>query len=99
MFMDGYRREFLFNNPIDFTANRGHQLWMLKQQDIILVIGQDDRARWSNEKLTENLWRAAATPCARDGWARWPYWHRMIRRISGTRLTMINDQRSSIIEC
>ena len=40
MFMDGYYDEnFYFNNPIDFTANLGndHQLWMLKQQDIILV--------------------------------------------------------------
>jgi esterase/lipase superfamily enzyme len=89
MFMDGYYDEnFYFNNPIDFTANLrdDHQLGMLKQLDIILVIGQDDRARWSNDRLSENLWRAGVGNALRlwDGWAHdWPYWQQMIKSYIG----------------
>lgn len=88
-FMDGYYDEnFYFNNPIDFTANLSdpHQIALLKQQDIILAIGRDDRARWSNEKLSENLWRAGVGNALRlwDGWAHdWPYWVDMIRKYIG----------------
>jgi esterase/lipase superfamily enzyme len=88
-FMGGYSDDnFYFNNPVDFTANLhdGHQLWMLKQQDIILAIGKDDRARWSNERLSENLWRAGVGNALRlwDGWAHdWPYWLQMIQRYIG----------------
>jgi esterase/lipase superfamily enzyme len=88
-FMDGYADDnFYFNNPVDFTANLRdeHQLWLLKQLDLILVIGRDDRARWSNEKLSENLWRAGVGNALRlwDGWAHdWPYWQRMIQMYIG----------------
>ena len=89
MFMDGYYDDnFYFNNPIDYTANLhdAHQIWLLKQQDIILAIGRDDRARWSNDKLSENLWRADVGNALRhwDGWAHdWPFWADMIRKYIG----------------
>ncbi len=88
-FMDGYYDDnFYFNNPIDYTANLNdpNQLRWLQQQDIILVIGRDDRARWSNEKLSENLWRAGVGNALRlwDGWSHdWPYWVKMIQLYIG----------------
>ena len=88
-FLDGYYDEnFYFNNPIDYTANLNdpNQIALLKRQDIILAIGRDDRARWSNERLSENLWRAGVGNALRlwDGWAHdWPYWMDMIRKYIG----------------
>jgi esterase/lipase superfamily enzyme len=84
-FMDGYYDDnFYFNNPVDYTANLHDaiQLRLLKQQDIILAVGRDDRACWSNEKLSANLWRAGVGNALRlwDGWAHdWPFWDKMIR--------------------
>ncbi|HSD84493.1 MAG TPA: alpha/beta hydrolase-fold protein [Anaerolineae bacterium] len=88
-FMNGHTDDnFYFNNPVDFTANlhAGHQIWLLKQQDIILAIGKDDQARWSNEKLSENLWRAGVGNALRlwEGGAHdWPDWQRMIQLYIG----------------
>ena len=84
-FMSGYYDDnFYFNNPLDYTADLHdpEQIRRLQQQDIILAIGRDDRARWSNEKLSENLWRAGIGNALRiwDGWAHdWPFWQQMIR--------------------
>jgi esterase/lipase superfamily enzyme len=88
-FMDGYYDDnFYFNNPLDYTnhLNDPHQIWLLKQQDIILAIGKDDRAAWSNQKLSENLWRAGVGNALRlwDGWSHdWPYWLQMITTYIG----------------
>ncbi|HEY4721230.1 MAG TPA: alpha/beta hydrolase-fold protein [Anaerolineae bacterium] len=84
-FMDGYYDDnFYFNNPIDYTADLHdpEQIKRLQQQDIILAVGRDDSARRSNEKLSENLWRAGVGNALRiwDGWAHdWPFWQQMIR--------------------
>jgi esterase/lipase superfamily enzyme len=84
-FMDGYYDDnFYFNNPIDYTADLHdpEQIKLLRQQDIILAVGRDDRARRSNEKLSENLWRAGVGNALRiwDGRAHdWPFWRQMIR--------------------
>lgn len=84
-FMDGYyNQDFYFNNPIDYTANLhdADHIQRLQQQDIILAIGAEDTARWSNDKLSTNLWRAGIGNALRiwDGWAHdWPFWDKMIR--------------------
>jgi esterase/lipase superfamily enzyme len=84
-FMDGYyNQDFYFNNPIDYTANLhdANYIQQLQRQDIILAIGGEDQARWSNDKLAANLWRAGIGNALRiwDGWAHdWPFWDKMIR--------------------
>lgn len=84
-FMDGYyNQDFYFNNPIDYTANLhdADLIQRLRQQDIILALGAEDTARWSNDKLSINLWRAGIGNALRiwDGWAHdWPFWDKMIR--------------------
>jgi esterase/lipase superfamily enzyme len=89
IWMDGYNDDNVyFNNPVDYTANlydRG-QIHQLQQQDIILVTGQTDPNRWTNDQLSTNLWRADVGHAYRvwDGWAHdWPYWHQMIRTYIG----------------
>ncbi len=88
-FFDGYADDHVyFNNPVDYTAhlNDPQQIAMLQQQDIILVTGQDDPNRASNDLLSTNLWRANVGHAYRiwDGWAHdWPYWQQMIRTYIG----------------
>jgi esterase/lipase superfamily enzyme len=88
-FMDGYYdQSYYFVNPVDFSANisEPHQIEMLKQQDIIIVTSQDDVNRWSNEKLSHNLWQAGVGNALRiwDGWAHdWPWWQNQIRMYVG----------------
>ncbi len=68
-----YDDNVYFNNPVDFTANLHDpmQIGMLKAQDIIIVTGQDDKNRPSNEQLSGNLWRAGVGNALRiwDGWS------------------------------
>lgn len=84
-FVDGYyNQDFYFNNPIDYTANLhdANYIQQLQRQDIIIAIGADDKARWSNDKLAANLWRASVGNALRiwDGWSHdWPFWDKMIR--------------------
>jgi esterase/lipase superfamily enzyme len=87
--MDGYNDDNVyFNNPVDYTANMHDwgQIQQLQQQDIILVTGQTDPNRWTNDQLSTNLWRANVGHAYRvwDGWSHdWPYWHQMIRTYIG----------------
>lgn len=87
--MDGYNDDNVyFNNPVDYTANLhdSGQIQQLQQQDIILVTGQTDPNRWTNDQLSTNLWRANVGHAYRvwDGWSHdWPYWHQMIRTYIG----------------
>ncbi|PLS77993.1 MAG: esterase [Chloroflexi bacterium] len=88
-FLDGFYNDHVyFNNPLDYTANlhdRG-QIDRLKQQDIILATGEDDPNRWSNDRLSAQLWRADVGHAYRlwDGWAHdWPWWQQMIRHYIG----------------
>jgi len=88
-YMDGYYDEsFYFNNPVDFTGDlRDRSLIReLQRQDIIIVTGQEDELRGSNEHLSANLWKAGVGNALRvwDGFAHdWPYWHKMIRLYIG----------------
>jgi esterase/lipase superfamily enzyme len=88
-FLDGYYDDNVyFNNPVDFTANMyaGDQIAALQAQDIILSTGHDDSNRWSNERLSANLWRHGVGNALRlwDGWAHdWPWWQDMIRTYIG----------------
>lgn len=88
-FLDGYYDDQLyFNNPVDYAANLHdpEQIRQLQQLDIILAIGRDDQACWSNELLSGHLWRAGVGNALRiwDGWAHdWPYWRQMILHYIG----------------
>jgi esterase/lipase superfamily enzyme len=88
-FLDGYSDDNVyFNNPLDYTGHLsdGHQIEMLKQQDIILATGATDPNRWSHDQLSANLWRAGVGNANRiwDGWSHdWPYWHQMIQTYIG----------------
>jgi esterase/lipase superfamily enzyme len=84
-FVDGYWDEnFYFNNPVDYTAHirEDQHRASLQRLDIILATGHDDSNRWSNERLSANLWHHGVGNALRiwDGWAHdWPWWRDMIR--------------------
>jgi esterase/lipase superfamily enzyme len=86
---DGYTDDNVyFNNPVSFIANEHNhdRLEAMRRQDIIFVVGQDDRLRYSSENLSTLLWNKGVGNALRlwDGWAHdWPWWHQMIRQYIG----------------
>lgn len=88
-FVDGYHDDNVyFNNPADYIANEhdAARLHSLRQVDIILAVGRDDRLRPSNERLSGILWSKNIGNALRlwDGNAHdWPYWKNMIRLYIG----------------
>ncbi len=87
-FFDRYTQGLYFHNPIDFVPDL-HDRWAidrLRETDIILVTGQDDPARWSNDLLSSQLWSKDIGNALRvwDGWCHdWPYWMQMINKYIG----------------
>lgn len=88
-FLDGYYDDAVYyHNPIDFV--RGLQEGQLAQEmrrlEIILAIGRDDSAAWTNQRLSDALWGKGIwhAMCWWDGWAHdWPYWRDMIQQYIG----------------
>ncbi|MEM8530840.1 MAG: alpha/beta hydrolase-fold protein [Chloroflexota bacterium] len=88
-FLDGYYdQEVYFHNPIDFVTGlqEGQLVRDIRQLDIIMAIGRDDQAAWTNHLLSTALWNKGIWHAMRwwDGWAHdWPYWHEMIQLYVG----------------
>jgi len=73
---------------VDFVPNLSDQWTIdrLRETDIILAIGREDPAAWSNELLSSQLWGKGIGNALRmwDGWCHdWPYWQRMIVQYIG----------------
>jgi esterase/lipase superfamily enzyme len=83
-FADGFQNDDLyFHNPMQFIANEhdGYRLSALRQQDIILAVGKDDRLAASNKQMSGVLWSKDIGNALRlwDGWSHdWSYWGKMI---------------------
>jgi esterase/lipase superfamily enzyme len=86
---DGFTDENVYlSNPCAYIPNEHDpaRLAALRQLDIILAIGQDDRNRPNNEHLSALLWDKDIWHALRlwDGWAHdWPYWRKMLRLYIG----------------
>jgi esterase/lipase superfamily enzyme len=84
-FTGDYQSEDLYyHNPIQFIAGlqEGQLAQDLRRLDIIMAIGRDDDAAWTNTHLSDSLWSKGIWHAMRwwDGWAHdWPYWQQMIR--------------------
>jgi esterase/lipase superfamily enzyme len=83
-FLDGYYDEAVYyHNPINFIAGlqEGQLAHEIRRLDIIMTIGRDDSAAWTNQRLSDALWSKNIWHAMRwwDGWAHdWPYWSKMI---------------------
>ncbi len=84
-FTGGYSDDNVyFNNPCDFMKNEHDpaRLEALRQQDIILAIGNEDPSCPNNECLSGILWGKSIWHALRiwNGWNHdWPYWQQMVR--------------------
>lgn len=86
---DGWSDETIyFNSPSDFLQHEHDpaRLAALRQIDIIIAIGRDDRMRADNEWLSQvlsskGIWHALRVW---DGWAHdWPWWREMLAKYIG----------------
>lgn len=83
-FTDGYSDDNVyFNNPMQFIANEHDdgRLARLRQMDIIMATGRDDRLMGSARRLSALLWEKGIGNALRewDGWSHdWPYWQKMM---------------------
>jgi esterase/lipase superfamily enzyme len=86
---DGWSDETIyFNSPTDFLQHEHDpaRLAALRKIDIIIAIGQDDRMRANNERLShvlssKGIWHALRVW---DGWAHdWPWWREMLVKYIG----------------
>ena len=80
---DYYDENVYFNNPVDFIPNENDpvRLEQLRQQDIIIATGREDRLMASAQRLTGALWAKGIGNALRewDGWSHdWPYWEKML---------------------
>jgi esterase/lipase superfamily enzyme len=76
--------EIYYHNPLDFIAHLhdGALADQIRRLQIVMAIGRDDSAAWTNTALSDSLWRKGVWHAMRwwDGWAHdWPFWHRMAR--------------------
>jgi esterase/lipase superfamily enzyme len=83
-FTGGYSDDYVYyNNPMQFMANESdpHRLHLLRQQDIIIAIGREDRFIQQSRDLSGLLWSKGVGNALREwnGWAHdWPYWQQMV---------------------
>ena len=88
-FLGDYHDETVFyHNPVEFVDHLqpGQLLDDLRRLEIIMAIGNDDSAAWTNQQLSDALWRKNIWHAMRwwDGWAHdWPYWRQMISTYIG----------------
>jgi esterase/lipase superfamily enzyme len=81
---DGYEGEHVyFNNPVQFIANEHDwgRLNLLRQIDIIMAAGRDDRLIESSRRMSGVLWGKGIGNALRewDGWSHdWQYWQKML---------------------
>jgi len=82
-FTGGYSDENVYlNNPMQFVANaEGEALARMRQLDIIIAAGREDRLVGSARDFSALLWSKGIGNALRewDGWAHdWPFWERML---------------------
>jgi esterase/lipase superfamily enzyme len=82
-FTGGYSDENVyFNNPMQFVAHEdGWRLDRMRQMDLIIATGKEDRLFQSGQDMSALLWSKGIGNAFRqwDGWAHdWPYWERML---------------------
>lgn len=83
-FLGGHDDEQVYyHNPVQFVAGlqHGQLLDELRRLEIIMAIGRDDAAAWTNTQLSNALWEKGIWHGMRwwDGWAHdWPYWKQMV---------------------
>lgn len=88
-FLGGYHNETVyFQNPMDFIDNEhdGWRLHHLRQQSIILAVGNGDRLMHQNRELSGKLWAKGIGNALRewDGFAHdWDVWQRMVQLYIG----------------
>ena len=89
MFTSGYHNETVYlQNPVDFIPNE-HDAWRLdrlREQNLILAVGREDRLLNQNRELSSKLWARGIGNALRewDGMAHdWPVWHDMVRMYIG----------------
>jgi esterase/lipase superfamily enzyme len=86
---DGWTGEHVyFNNPVEFIDNEfeWHRLAQLRNLDIVMAGGRDDRLIETARTLSGKLWGKGIGNALRewDGWAHdWPYWERMVQLYIG----------------
>lgn len=84
MFTGGYSDEYVYRyNPMQFIPNEhdGWRLQQLRQVDVIMAVGKDDRLVQSSRDMSAVLWDKGIGNALRewDGWAHdWPYWQNML---------------------
>ena len=89
MFLGGYHNETIyFQNPVDFIPNEhdGWRIDRLREQDIVLAVGNGDRLLHQNRELSGKLWGKGIGNALRewDGFAHdWPVWYDMVNRYIG----------------
>ncbi|HMO56723.1 MAG TPA: alpha/beta hydrolase-fold protein [Roseiflexaceae bacterium] len=81
---DYHGEDVYFHNPLEFVPGLqpGQLLEDLRRLEIIIAIGRDDDAAWTNSQLSDALWNKGIWHAMRwwDGWAHdWPYWQQMIQ--------------------
>jgi esterase/lipase superfamily enzyme len=81
---DHHDDQVYYHNPVEFVAGlqEGPLAQDIRKLDIIMAIGQDDSAAWTNRHLSDSLWSKGIWHAMRwwDGWAHdWPFWREMIR--------------------
>ena len=72
-----------FHNPVEYLANINDEATLahFRRMDIVLAIGQEDAAAWSNDRLSQMLWSKGIWHALRfwSGWAHdWPFWQQML---------------------
>jgi esterase/lipase superfamily enzyme len=88
-FLGEYRdEETYYHNPVQFVEGLqdGQLAADLRRLEIIMAIGRDDAAAWTNRKLSDALWQRGVWHAMRwwDGWSHdWPFWHKMIQLYIG----------------
>lgn len=83
-FTGGYSDDYVyFNNPPQFIPheNDPFRLHLLRETDIIIVGGKEDRLIHSSREMSAVLWNKGIGNALRewDGWSHdWPYWINML---------------------
>ena len=81
---DGYSDDYVyFNNPVQFIPNENDawRLEKLRQMDIIMAVGKEDRLISESREMSRILWEKGIGNALRewDGWSHdWPYWQKML---------------------
>lgn len=88
-FTGGYSDDYVyFNNPMQFIPNENDpwRLHLLRQMDIIIAVGRDDRLVDHSRRMSNVLWGKGIGNALRewDGWSHdWPYWWKMLHAYVG----------------